>query len=105
MVKLNFANKPVLEWKGENSIARGRIISFLNACKMISKWCLYHIVRVKELDSKTPLIELVPVPREFPDVFPNDLLGILLNGIFFGIDYYLIQIPFRFLIFGCLRSN
>ena len=43
---------------------------------MISKGCLYHIVRVQDLDSKIPPIELVPVVKEFPEVFPNDLPGI-----------------------------
>ena len=42
---------------------------------MISKGCLYHILRVKDLDSDIPPIELVPVGREFPEVFPNDHPG------------------------------
>ena len=40
---------------------------------MISKGCLYHIVRVKDLDSEIPPIESVPAVSEFPKVFPNDL--------------------------------
>ena len=43
---------------------------------MISKICLYHIVRVQDLDSKVPPIDSVPVLSEFPEVFPNDLPGI-----------------------------
>ena len=43
---------------------------------MISKWCLCHIVRVKDLDFKNPPVELVLAVRELPGVFPHDLLEI-----------------------------
>ena len=43
---------------------------------MIAKGCLYHIVRVRDLESEVPQIELVPVLRKFLDVFPEDLIEI-----------------------------
>ena len=65
---------------------------------MISKGCLYHIVRVRDLDSENPPIELVPLVREFLEVFPNDLPKVSLEreidfGIEMLLDTNLISIP------------
>ena len=76
VVRFNFPNEPVVELKGENFIPRGLIISSLKSCKMISKGCLYHIVRIQDLNSEFPPIELVPVVNKFLKVFPDALPGI-----------------------------
>ena len=73
-VRSSCSNEPVVEWKRGNYIPRGRIISCLKACKMISKGCLYHIVRVQDIDSEIPPIEYLPLVSEFLEVFPNGLL-------------------------------
>ena len=59
-----------------NSIPRGRIISYLKSCKMISKGCLYHIVRVTDLESDIPPIESIPVVKDFPEIFFDVFPGI-----------------------------
>ena len=76
VVKFNFPNETVLEWREGNFIQRGRIISCLKSCKMISKGCLYHIVRLQDLNSEIPPIESYPVVRDFSEVLPNDLPNI-----------------------------
>ena len=43
---------------------------------MISEGCLYHIIRVQDLDSEIRPIESVPIVSEFPEFFPTYLPGI-----------------------------
>ncbi|WMV45516.1 hypothetical protein MTR67_038901 [Solanum verrucosum] len=54
---------------------------------MISKGCIYHIVRVMDVESKVSYFELVPVISEYLDVFPDDFPDIPLEReIDFGIN-------------------
>ncbi|KAH0728122.1 hypothetical protein KY284_003987 [Solanum tuberosum] len=86
-VKFQFPSEPILEWESQNVVVKGRFISCTKARKLISKGCLYHLVRVRDMESKTLLIESVPIVNEFLDVFPNDLPGVPPEReIDFGID-------------------
>ena len=54
---------------------------------MISKGCLYHLVRVQDPDSEVPPIESVPIVNEFLEVLPNGHPGIPpKREVVFGID-------------------
>ena len=76
VVKFNFLDEPILEWKGEILFPRGRIISCLKACKRIFKGFLYHILGANVINSENLPSESVLVVREFLEVFPKDHLGI-----------------------------
>ena len=54
---------------------------------MISKGYIYHLVRVKDTNSESPDLHIVPVVSEFLDVFPEDLPGLPPEReVEFGID-------------------
>ncbi|WMV54696.1 hypothetical protein MTR67_048081 [Solanum verrucosum] len=55
---------------------KGRFISYLKARKLVSKGCIYYLVRVNDFSVEIPLIQSVPIVREFPEVFPDDLPGV-----------------------------
>lgn len=72
-VTFYFLNELVLEWEGNPILPKGRFISYLRGNKMISEWCLYHLIRVKDSSTESPSVYSLPVVNEFPQVFSKDL--------------------------------
>ena len=55
---------------------RGQFVSYLKHRKMNLRGCVYHVVRVRDVESKTLILESIPVVKEFLELYPDDLLGI-----------------------------
>ncbi|KAG5576138.1 hypothetical protein H5410_056272 [Solanum commersonii] len=69
VLKFQFPNEPVIEWRSSSVVPKGHFISYLKARKLVSKGCIYHVVRVNDSSVEAPLIQLVPVVSEFQEVF------------------------------------
>ncbi|XP_070049722.1 uncharacterized protein [Nicotiana tomentosiformis] len=72
-VTLAIPEFPRLECKGSSVSEPIRVISFLKVQDIVEKGCLAYLAYVRDTTAETPTIDLVPVVREFCDVFPSDL--------------------------------
>ncbi|GKB04750.1 putative reverse transcriptase domain-containing protein [Tanacetum coccineum] len=62
--------------RGDRSKTRLNLISCIKTEKYISRGCQVFMIQVVEKKSDEKKLEDIPVVKEFPDVFPEDLPGI-----------------------------
>ncbi|XP_070021867.1 uncharacterized protein [Nicotiana sylvestris] len=74
-VTLAMSGLPRLEWKGSTVDTSSRVISFLKTRQMVKKGYLAYLAYVRDTTAESSMIDLVPVFREFADVFSSDLPG------------------------------
>ena len=55
------------------------MISAMTAQKMMRKGCQGYLAYVVETGKEATILDEIPVFREFPDVFPNDIAGLPLE--------------------------
>ena len=73
VVKFQIPNESVIEWASSSVVTKGRFISYIKARELVSKGCIYRLVRVNEPSGEVPSLQSVSIVSEFPDVFPDDL--------------------------------
>ncbi|WMV26668.1 hypothetical protein MTR67_020053 [Solanum verrucosum] len=94
-------SEPVIEWSSSSAVSKGHFISYLKARKLVSKGCIYHLVRGNDSSVEIPHFQSVPIVREFPEVFLDDLPGIPPEReIDFGIDIIPDTCPISFPPYG-----
>jgi len=63
-------------FKGERKVIPSCLISVLVAGKLLRKGCCSWLTHVKELEKGSIDLASIPVVREFPDVFLEELPGL-----------------------------
>ncbi|GKV34371.1 hypothetical protein SLEP1_g42748 [Rubroshorea leprosula] len=75
-VIFNIPGEPEFSFQGSGSFAPPVVVSALQAQKYLVNGCQGFLVSVTDASSVTSRLEDIPVVREFPDVFPEDLPGL-----------------------------
>ena len=75
-VKLHRPGKFEVKFKGLRRELSSCMISAMTAQKMLRKGCQGYLAYVVETGKKGTILDEIPVVREFPDVFPDDIAGL-----------------------------
>ena len=74
-VKLHRPGKLEVKFRGMRRELSSNMISAMAAQRMLRKGCQGYLAYVVETEKEGTLVDEIPVVREFPDVFPNDIAG------------------------------
>ncbi|XP_077247234.1 uncharacterized protein LOC143886951 [Tasmannia lanceolata] len=66
-------------FEGSGAHSTPIVLSAMKACRLLRQGCEAFLASVVQIDDNDMKIENIPVVREFPDVFPEDLPGLPLN--------------------------
>nr|GEY66868.1 reverse transcriptase domain-containing protein [Tanacetum cinerariifolium] len=75
VVRIPYENKMLIV-KSDKSVSRLKVITCIKACKYVERGCQLFLAHVMENKSKEKRIKDVPVIRDFPKVFPEELPGL-----------------------------
>ncbi|XP_070020159.1 uncharacterized protein [Nicotiana sylvestris] len=104
-VTLALMELPRLEWRRTHVHSTSRVIFYVKARRMVEKGCLAYLAYVRDSSADVPSMDLVPVVREFLEVFPADLSGMSPDrDIDFCIDLAIGIQPISILIYPELKE-
>ena len=75
-VKFHKPGKLEVQFRGIRRELSSNMISAIAAQRMLRKGCQGYLAYVVETEKEGTLVEEIPVVREFPDVFPDDIAGL-----------------------------
>ena len=66
------------------------MISTMAAQRMLRKGCQGYLAYVVEIGKEETIVDEIPIVREFPDVFPDDIVGLPLER---EVEFTIVLIP------------
>ena len=78
-VKLHRPGKLEVKFRGMRRELSSNMISAMAAQRMLRKGCQGYLACVVKTEKEGTLVDEIPVVREFPDVFPDDIAGLPLD--------------------------
>ncbi|GJZ98167.1 putative reverse transcriptase domain-containing protein [Tanacetum coccineum] len=75
VVRIPYGNKTLIV-EGDKGVSRLKVISCIKARKYVERGCHLFLAHATENKSKEKQMEYVPVIRDFPEVFPEELPGL-----------------------------
>ena len=75
-VKLHIPGKLEVKFRGMRRELSSNMISTIAVQRMLHKGCQGYLAYVVETEKEGILVDEIPVVREFPDVFPDDITGL-----------------------------
>ena len=76
LLKFQRPGKLEVKFRGLHRELSSNIISAMAAQRMLRKGCQGYLAYVVETEKEGILVDEIPVVREFPDVFPDDITGL-----------------------------
>ncbi|GJV91572.1 putative reverse transcriptase domain-containing protein [Tanacetum coccineum] len=75
VVRIPYGNKTLIV-KSDKGMSRLKVISCIKACKYIEQGCHLFLAHVTKKKPKEKRLKYVPIICDFPEVFPDDFLGL-----------------------------
>ncbi|GJY56023.1 putative reverse transcriptase domain-containing protein [Tanacetum coccineum] len=75
VVRIPYGNKTLIV-EGDKGVSRLKVISYIKARKYVERGCHLSLAHVTENKLKEKRMKDVPVIRDFPEVFPEELPGL-----------------------------
>ena len=77
VVLFKIPNEPVIEWCSSSVLPKVCFILYLMLVNFVLKGFIYHLIRANGTSVEVPSLQSVPMVKEIPKMFPDDLLRVL----------------------------